>query len=529
MQIYIIGIGQCGSSVVFDVISELKGFVKSGDVKSLPQSGYSEAASNDLLKRMRKDRARTNLRIAPWLNRFRGPSPARKAFILPRIAIIDGNPDNFIKEALSRFAVEDMEGNDKDLRRLVELVSNTKVLGLGQWASGCGNGLVGELVTKANLRPASLQQQLGIDEHGNLNSDNDLLPVTVFLVISSGGGATGSGGGVYLAQTDALLSRAGKRAAAGPNNAIVANAVVLPSLQASLDNRKYVLNAGRALARHGNMITETKDGDSAPGTPSSIILFSNPHNEGDSRALQRLNNYLAEFAIRVANFTCPGSVARIARDVGIRELMFLRGKTCVLAMSHLAEELWDDETLESALVQRAFANLYESSTDKPYGLSVESVDAEHNTASVTATATSAMVVVGVPPTFQRSLSTAGIGDFLRKYSGSELRSGVGSFAYGSAKNLELTVILRYRSMRACPLAMHFVRQYVGKAWQVDADELSEIEYIRSRASQAEEDDEYTETFEAFAADLDELGRSMNFDTQIVHLSAPRGGAGQQGR
>ena len=109
-----------------------------------------------------------------------------------------------------------------------------------------------------------------------------------------------------------------------------------------------------------------------------------------------------------------------------------------------------------------------------------------------------------------------------------MRSGVSTFAYGSAKHLELTVFLRYRTMRACPLAMHFVRQYVGEAWHVDADELPETEHIRSRASQAEEDDEYAETFEALAADLDELSHSMNFDTHVVHRpSERRGGSSAQ--
>ena len=536
MQVYIIGIGQCGTSVAFDVISDLTGFVKSKEVKSKPpEAGGAKAASNDLLKRMNKDLARTDLwkaRIAPWLSRWFGLSSGRKAFILPKIAIIDGNPDNFVKDAFGRFSGEiladtERDDKDKDLRQLVELIRRTEVLGLGQWESGCANGLVGEVVTRDNLQPADLRRQLGVDERGHLNDDDALFPVAVFLVVSSGGGATGSGGGVYLAQTGTLVPLTKGIEAGGPpsppSHALVANALVLPSLKASSDNRKYALNAGRALARHGKMIT-TQDG-TARDRLSSVILFSNPQDEGDSRALQRLNNYLADFAIRVANFTFPGSVASIARDVDTRELTFLRRKTCVLAMSHLAEELWGDEALESTLVQRAFANLYEGSDVKPHGLSVESVNGEHDPPSVLATASSAMVVLGVPPAFQRSLSIAKIGAYLRKHSSSKLRSGISSFAYGSAKHLELTVFLRYRSMSACPLAMHFVRQYVGETWQVDADELPETEHIDGRA---EQDDDYAETFEAFSADLDELGHLMNFDAHVVHRpSEPRVGSSAQ--
>lgn len=528
MQIYIIGIGQCGTSVAFDVISDLTGFVKSKEVKSKPQdAGGAEATSNDLLDRMNKDFARTDLwraHIRPWISRLFGSSRGREAFILPKFSIIDGNPDNFVKDAFRKFKdrfvdgaernVDGTEPNDKDLERLVDLISSTEVLGLGGWASGCANGLVGEVVTRDNLQAAGLRQSLGIDGQGNLDDQDSIFSVAIFLVVSSGGGATGSGGGVYLAQTDALLDRAGQGAPAdGPSQAIVANAVVLPSVKASSDNRKYALNAGRALARHGNKITQTKDGDGVRDKPSSVILFSNARNEGDSRDLQRLNNYLAEFAIRLANFTFPGNVARIVRDVDPSEMKFLRGKTCVLAMSHLAEDLWSESALETMLVQRAFANLYESGVDKPHGLSVESVDGEHDPASVLATASSAMVVLGVPPTFEGSLSIEEIGDCLRTHSGSALRSGISSFAYGAAKHLELTVFLRYRSIDVCPLAMHFVRQYVGETWHVDADELLETEHIRIRA---EQDDEYAETFEALATDLDELSDTMNFDSYVVH-------------
>ena len=165
MQVYIIGIGQCGTSVAYDVIADLTGFVKSKDVTSKAQSAEGvEAATNDLLDRMNKDLDKSDLwraRIAPWLNRLFGASPGRKAFMLPKIAIIDGNPDNFVKNAFGKFAggfaVEDKEDNDRNLRQLAQLIGDTRVLGLGQWASGCANSLVGEVVTTANLQPANLR------------------------------------------------------------------------------------------------------------------------------------------------------------------------------------------------------------------------------------------------------------------------------------------------------------------------------------------------------------------------------------
>lgn len=529
MQIYIVGIGQCGTSVAFDVISELTGFVKSKEVKTLPQkSGDVEAARNELQKRLNDDFTKTHIwraRIGSWLNRIFNGQKGRKAFILPKIAIVDGNPNNFVKDAFKKFSgtvglVEKESGNE-NLEQLVGLIKGTKVLGLGGWKSGCANGVVGEAVVTANLQTQALRSTLGVDGRGNLQGDGDgPFPVSVFLVVSSGGGATGSGGGVYLAQSDALLERRGGRADTGPpSHAIVANAIVLPSINASSDNRKYALNAGRALARHGNMITQGPEGSSAK--PSATILFSNPRDEGDSRALQQLNNYLAEFAIRVANFTFPGNVAGIARDVDERELRFLLRKTCVLAMSHLSQDDWYEGELEWELVKRAFENVYESDAAKPHGLSVEdahSKDEGDDGASVLSTASSAMVAIGVPPTFKKSLSIETINSRLRAHSGARL-SDIRTFAYGAGKNLELTVFLRYRAVSRCSLAMHFVKQYMGAGWDAGADDVAETEYIAARAKGADDD---AEPFEELAADLDGLAGTLDFSRFTVVRPAKSG-------
>ena len=531
MQIYIIGIGQCGTSVAFDVISELTGFVKSKEVKTLPQRGGDvEAARNDLEKRLTNDFTRTErwkTRIGSWMGRLFNDGAGRKAFIVPKIAIIDGNPNNFVKTAFQTFAgavVLDSSG-DEDLEQLVNLITNTQVLGFNNWASGCANGLVGEEVTASNLSPGRLQNNLGVDNLGNL-APPALFPVSVFLVVSSAGGSTGSGGGVYLAQSDALLANTSAMAGANAqSHTIVANAIILPSIEASSDNKKYALNAGRALARHGNMITKQRNNGERRDRPSTTILFSNPPDEGDSRALQRLNNYLAEFAIRVANFTFPGNVARIARDVDERELRYLRSKTSVVAMSHLEPEHWGEEELESKLVERAFANIYESRTDKPHGLSAEDQPRSgvDDAAPMTSSASSAMVAIGMPRDFlgPLSLSIAKINEYLKEHSGSPLRSGIRTFAYGAGKNLELTVFLRYRTMSACALAMHFVRQYVNAPSGAETPPLSERDYIVGRA---ERDDDYAETFEELAAELSELDGQFEFEFELHPPEEPRSGA-----
>ena len=526
MQTYIIGIGQCGTSVAFDVISNLTGFVKSKDVTSSPQGAGNKAASNKLLELLNRDLKRREW-LSPlrsWASRLWNGPGASRAFVLPRIAIIDGNPDNFVKDAFQNFrgAVHvDEESNDNDLRQLADLITTTNVLDLGGWKSGCANGIVGERVAFNYLPPPALRDALGVDGLGNLNGpDGPPFPVAVFLVVSSGGGATGSGGGVYLGQTDALLAKTGPPSQ--PRHTLALNVVVLPSTTTSLDNRRYALNAGRALARHGNIVRIQNAGEGG-NKPSSTMLFSNPRDEGDSRSLQQLNNYIAEFAIRVGNFTYPGSVAPIARDVDVRELLrFLSGKVSVLAMSHRSGESWDEPEIEAMLVERAFVDMYgdEVDTKKPHGLSVEDatevVDGNASTGGLS-TASSAIFVVGLPPKFKRRLSLKKIGAHIKTRSGSPLRSGIRAFSYGTAKDLELTVLLRYRAMSACPLARHFVGQYIGEEWNFAAAEVPETDYLRARM---EQDDDDAEAFEEIVADLDELG-GLDFSGYTVRQQGGR--------
>ena len=529
MQTYIIGIGQCGTSVAFDVISQLTGFVKSKDVTSSPQSGGSDTARNQLQALLDRDmRRRETLvaRIESWASRlWNGPNQDRRAFVPPKIAIIDGNPDNFVKDAFQNFRgtlaaqpEEDDEANDGNLRHVANLIMETKVLDLGQWRSGCANGIVGEQVACTYLQPEQLRAQLGVDGQGNLADANMPFPVAIFLVVSAGGGATGSGGGVYLGKTDALVTREER-----PRHATTLNVVVLPSTTSSLDNRRYALNAGRALARHGNVIGVQND-DIDSNRPSSTMLFSNPRDEGDSKSLQRLNNYIAEFAIRLGNFTFPGNVARIARDVDVRELVrFLYGKVSVLAMSHLPRDGWKEPEIESMLVKRAFANMYETDADveKPYGVSVEDPVAaleSTDTAGVLSTASSAIFMIGVPPNFERALSLEQINKHVRTRSTSLLRSGIRAFSYGSSKDLELTVLLRYRTMSACSLASYFVGQYISGHWSSPASEIPETEYLRARV---EQDDDDAEAFEEIVDDLNELESNMSFNGYTVRRQSDR--------
>ena len=516
MQLYIIGIGQCGTSVAFDVISHLTGFVKSKEVTSSPKKGGSQAASNELLKLLNQDVSRREwvFRIQSWASRLLNEqSRGRKAFVPPQIAIIDGNPDNFVKDAFQNFrgTVQlDPERESSDMRQLADLILGTTVLGLGTWNSGCANGIVGERVAREHLPPADLQAQLGVNDQGKLTDSNaPPFPVAIFLVVSSGGGATGSGGGVYLAQGDVLFNKPAQPSQ--PRHMLTLNAIVLPSTTASLDNRRYALNCGRALARHANAIEESGDDRNRP---SSILLFSNPHDEGDSKMLQQLNNYIAELAVRMGNFTFPGNVARIARDLDVREqVRFLSAKTSVVAMSHLDSMAWNEQGLESKLVELAFVDMYAQDVRvKAHGLSIENLrsDADGDAAitGVLSTVSSALYVIGIPPNFDRALSLESFAAHLRSCSGSQLRSGIRAFAYGSTQDLELTVFLRYKTMNACPLAAHFVGQYIDEQWNPDASGTLETSYLRGRM---ELDDDDAEAFEEIVDDLDELADVLDFD------------------
>lgn len=531
MQIYIIGIGQCGTSIAFDVISRLTGFVKSKAVTSSPQRGGSEAASNELLKRLNNDlglRERWISKVSSWADRLLNPVSPRKVFVMPRIAIIDGNPDNFVKDAFQKFQdgdggglpVDDPESEDMQ-QQLVDLITETIVLGFDDWNSGCANGIVGEMITSTKFSKPQLRQCLYIDGAGNRTDANGNIavqdgapPVSIYLVVSSAGGGTGSGGGVYLGQSDALVDRA-------PNNPLVLNAVVLPSVRSSADNPRYALNAGRALARYVNVIAAkaTRDDEGYRDRDSSAVLFSNPHDEGDRQALQALNNYMAEFSIRLANFTFAGNVSPIARDVDPRELTsFFERKVSALGMSYLTYGNWDKGNIEKQIVEQAFGDIYANTggdIEKPWGLSLErtiKVGVSGEQLDVLSNTTSAIMVLGLPPNFHRTLDIGKIGEHVRKFSKSELSAGIRTFSYGSAEDLEFTVFLRYRRLDSCPLAQHFVKRYIDPKSGASGSEISETRYLENRATQ---DDDYAEVFEEVVRDLEELREQFNFDQYVL--------------
>lgn len=533
MQIYIVGIGQCGTSIAFDVISRLTGFVKSKAVTSSPHTGGSEAASNELLKRLNNESSsfdKVRAIVASWAGRFLRGGTHRRVFVIPRIAIIDGNPDNFVKDAFQKFrggvvASDDSDNDDIMRRHLVDLIRTTEVLGFGDWNNGCANGIVGETITSIKLPKDQFRKLLHIDGKGRRLGDNGILlpeeaylPVSIYLVVSSAGGGTGSGGGIHLGQSDALVDH-------GPNSPLVLNTVVLPSIGSSMNNPVYALNAGRAMARHAKIITVKDQGEDK--NSSAVVLFSNPSDEGDNRALQTLNNYIAEFSIRLANFTFAGNVARIARDVDPRELAsFFKGKVSALGMSYLAHGDWDDGDVEKLMVERAFGNIYDdknigNTVETPQGLSIERTievcasGKKSKKNNVLFGTTYAIMVLGLPPNFHRRLDLNKIGKYVRDFSGSSLPVGIRSFSYGSAKDLEFTVFLRYKRLDACPLAQYFVERYIDQDLELGAGsgEMTEIRYLENRALQ---DDDYAEVFEGIVSNLKDLEELTGFDGYVLN-------------
>ena len=525
MQIYVVGIGQCGTSVTYDVISNLVGTVKSKEVTSSREGKGGSEARNELLSLLIRDMGsyeKLLVKIRWWAERIWGDSHGNRVFIPPRLAIIDGNTDNFVKSAFEQFRGilnskedesddQDLDPDNQDLRHFANLILSTQVLDLNAWRGGCANGIVGEQVSSTNLPPNRLRNELGIDGDGKLENGE---PVDVFLVVSSGGGATGSGGGVYLGRGGAIVE--------GTRNTLVLNALVLPSTTMSADNRRYALNAGRALARHGNTVSlkHASEDNKVNDMPSSIVLFSNPRDEGSSPSLQRLNDYIAELTIRMSNFSYSENAARIGRDLDVRQFRnFMFGNASVLAMGHVESKFWDAESVEHLLVESAFVDMYDEVNDemdkdiKPHGLSIErEMDIPKGSTAVLDTVDSAMVVVGVPPRFKGDLSLVRIASHLRESTGSSLDSGIEMYAYGSASDLELTVFLRYESMNDCSLAHYFIKQFVGDEWNYGAEEILETTYLRSRV---ERRDKYTAAFREIVADLAELGGSFDFDAFVV--------------
>ena len=509
MQTYIIGIGQCGSSITLDMIARLTGFTKSKEIASRPQEHGSKAATNELLNKLMSDYQKRNWlgNIADTLKRFFGldGDPGGAILVDPRFAIIDGNQDNYVKNAFSVFQNQLTNPSD-DLtplqRYLVDLILGAQVLGLGNRDNGCANGIVGEAVVSEELQAGQLRNKLGTNQAGFLLLPNGNgrtgVRVRLFFIVSSAAGGTGSGGSAHLAN-DAVLDRS-----QSDRGSLAVNLVVLPNIETSAFNPRYALNAGRFLSRSCGTVFRKGQADQRP---FSSVLFSNPSNEGNFRQLQLLNDYMVEFMMRCANFSFLGNVARVGRDMDPTEVVtFMEGKCIVLAMNQLDRSAQDSPDLETDLVKPAFANIFEEtmteSNMKARGVSVErhveSPDGDEATVDVLAQCTRALFVVGIPPKFNRSIDLPKIQRLIQKYSGSSLSSGISAYSYGSLEDLEITIMLRFPSLDKNPLARHFVRRYACKS-QSDsprrARPLLEATYV-GRASKSEDED--AEAFEEIA-------------------------------
>ncbi|MDE0421703.1 MAG: hypothetical protein OXK76_12570 [Gammaproteobacteria bacterium] len=509
MQTYIVGIGQCGSSITLDLIAKLTGFSKSKEIRSRPQQHGSKAATNELLTKLMSDYERRNW-IGQLADKLKGfveldKDPGGALLVDPKFAIIDGNDDNYVKNAFAAFQ-DELTNPVEDLtplqRYLVDLILDTQVLDLAGRDNGCANGIVGEAVV-SNVFPADeLRRSLGIDGSGftvSSHSSGRGPRVRIFFIVASAGGGTGSGGGAHLA-CDAILD--------GPESdrgSLVVNLVVLPNTQASVLNPRYALNAGRFLARSCAMVFRR-------GQPNqrsfSTVLFSNPPNEGDYGQLQALNDYLVEYMMRCANFTFSGNVSIVCRDIDPLELIsFMEGKCIVVAMNHLDDRAQDSSDLETELVKPAFGNVFEqdrSGDQRARGLSTERYltapeGGGDDRADVLAQSTAAFVALGIPPRLHRTIDVPKVMRLIQEASGSALSSGIYAYSYGSLEDMEITIMFRFRRLEENRLASHFVKRYAGKGRPTKprgrARPLLEANYIE-RASKVEDAD--AEAFEEIA-------------------------------
>ena len=473
---HLVGIGQCGTSIGLDAISRLTGFTKSKEITSRPAAGRSAKASNELLERLRNDyqrhgwlrRVRTRLRVLRDL-------PAN-VFVDPRLAVIDGNQDNYVMNAFSAFSGDLLDSASTDgaeEKYLAKLILDTTIVDIPGRTNGCAFGMVGEAALQDAWPGTDLRPQLGLhDAHGHFSASDGPI-VRLFFVVASGAGGTGSGGAAHLSGSDVLLYNT--------SESLVVNLMILPSLATSELNPRYELNAGRFLARSSGVIVRTSDLEDGP-RQFSTILFSNPSDEGDFKALQRLNDYVVEFALRCANFSYPNNVSRMGRDMDPREMVtFFRERTVVVGMATLEPPQFDVENREVELVTPAFTNMYEGNDSaKPCGISIETLTDDGSKGGIVlSSASSALVALGIPKGFGR-LELLKIARIIKELSGSKLPAGIKFYSYGSTRDVELTIAFRYRNAEDNALVRHYVGKYVDDRCLGGSADVTEIEHLNER-------------------------------------------------
>jgi hypothetical protein len=429
MKIKLIGLGQCGSFVVYDEIASIFDQEASKDIRTIQQSHWDHRY-HTIISSLRSGPASGRINLRKYFEYLKIPD-------IPQFFVIDGNCKNAVMDGL--------QGQEIN-RKLAPLGILARPLVLSKRNNGCNLGQVGEYVFRSEKKPSRRNNVFKRLKHTGQMEINAL--------VFAGGGGSGSGGAPVLNEELHEQNR----------DSVLFNLMVLPPNYIS--DRRQIWNTGRCIMRLASI-----------GKQTALLLFSNLSESLDDQYF--VNEYIRKLIMRLAHFGYTGNIPKVATDIDKKDLqVFFSGKPAFVGMSSLKKDAPSNEDVEK-MVEQAFAPRGKQSA---YGLSIvlskklEEEQFRH--------IGKVMIVIGLPPNYVEKANIVNIvKGKVAEHLGTEL-SNLDCCAYSYTSSIafnevELTIFFRHNNYQSSYLLYRFLKGYL----QWHDDERNEFEYLTKEVNE----------------------------------------------
>ena len=440
MKIKLIGLGQCGSFVVYDVIAFLFDQKSSKAIRAAPQSQWRRHI-NKAISRITSRSASIRITFKKYFRGLKTPD-------IPQFFVVDGNRKNAVVDGLLG---EDINKRLGPLRVLVAALS------LSNRNNGCNLGQVGEYAfcdERDSNPPSKVFNRL---------KSSDQIEITALVL--AGGGGSGSGGAPVL--NEELRNK----------DTLLINMLVLPPYHIS--DRRQPWNTGRCIMRLSKVHKQ-----------AALLLFSNLSESLNDQYY--VNRYISKLIVRLANFGYTGNVPKVATDIDRKDLqVFFSGKPAFVGMSGLGKDK-DEPSKEEieGMVDQALTPRKQQDTEEHeineediFGLSIEVPEVLGQ--MVLRQIKMVMIVIGLTPKYE---GKANIVDIVKGRVTKRLGTDLGKldcrvYSYTSPNEIELTVFFRHSNYPSSFLLDRFLKAYFE--WY--DGEQNEFEYLNKIIGKVDND------------------------------------------
>ncbi len=398
MKSKIVGIGQCGSRVVQDFLSEV--FPQVPDSKAVRSVANMSQLTKWYKEQMVKFQTAT-LRVFSNLQVF---FSSLKVSDRPRLYVVDGNTDNAVVRGMANVGPE--------LNNLIYCSS----IPLQFRHGGCSISIIGQALLNGaydHSESVGYKNCIGL-------SDEDLI-----MICAASSGGTGAGGILSMNRQFFSLN-------SGKNFALL-NVLIIP--ESDSQDYKHRWNSGRCIRvlKKGNY------------QPTGTILVSN-----ESETIERqviINKFVTNLMIRLINSKYAGNTPVIRSELDIADMKtFFASDIVFCGLGTLVE---DDARKPNA--DKLMEQVFTRNKQPTSGLSVPIADRDLSLSS------SVLVLLGIPQQTRpdvlvdfevhcRNILTSKIANL----------ADIQMYSYGSVKDLELTVFFAFND----PLVIRPVQDLV---------------------------------------------------------------------